>query len=98
MPHTHSYKLLYSHRTLSQLALTGTRRSHWINSLREAGGTAPLPLHVTWPEPQSTVGQVNLPEASVEHCARAQKRPDHGEPTSIDLVCVEPNSNPVVDS
>lgn len=59
-----------------------------VNSTRDAGGAAPLPLHVTWPEPQSAVTQVNLPEESVEHCVRAQKRPFQGEGTSRVFFCL----------
>lgn len=67
-------------------------------STRVAGGTAPFPLHVTWPEPHSAVAQLNLPEASVEHPVRPQKRPIHGTGVITELVAWDANSKPVVDS
>uniref|UniRef100_A0A6N2MKD7 Uncharacterized protein n=1 Tax=Salix viminalis TaxID=40686 RepID=A0A6N2MKD7_SALVM len=48
-----------------------------VNSAKEAGGIAPAPLHSTTPEAQSAVAQTNFPDASVEHCVLAQKRPAH---------------------
>lgn len=69
-----------------------------MNSARVAGGAAPLPLQVTWPEPQSAVAQVNLPVESVEHSVRAQKRPDHGVGTVRTSFALGANLNPVVDN
>ncbi|KAB5520105.1 hypothetical protein DKX38_024424 [Salix brachista] len=48
-----------------------------VNSAKEAGGIAPAPLHSMTPEAQSAVAQTNFPDASVEHCVLAQKRPAH---------------------
>ena len=67
-------------------------------STKDAGGTAPAPLHATWPNPQLAVSQVNFPEASVVHFVRAQNRPFHGAWTSIDVDALDAKSNPVVNS
>ncbi|GAB4856564.1 hypothetical protein Ancab_014481, partial [Ancistrocladus abbreviatus] len=48
-----------------------------VNSAKVAGGMSPAPLQDTWPEAQSPVAQLNLPEESVEQPVRGQKRPLH---------------------
>nr|GLL28410.1 hypothetical protein ACMD2_25315 [Ipomoea trifida] len=48
-----------------------------VNSAKVAGGIAPLPAHCTFPEPQSPVTQLNLPEESLEQRVLPHTRPDH---------------------
>lgn len=70
-----------------------------MNSTKEAGGTAPFPLHEIWLEVQSAVSQVNLlGDESVEQSVRAQNRPDQGGVMLRGLDDLEGSSNPVMDS
>lgn len=67
-------------------------------STRVAGGIAPLPLHVTWPELHSAVAQENFPSAAVVQPVRAQKRPFHGTGVMTWLLAPCASSKPVVGS
>ena len=61
------------------------------------GEIAPTPMQPTWPEVQSPVVQVNLPE-SPEHPVRAQILPDQGDGTSKELDVSGASSKLVVDN
>lgn len=67
-----------------------------MTSARVAGGSAPAPLHPTWPDPQSPVAQDPDPDLSNLHPVRPQNLPDH--PVGAVNVREEPfgSSNPVL--
>lgn len=69
-----------------------------MNSASVAGGIAPAPLHVTWPEAQSAVAHFSFPDGSVVHWVRAHMRPDHGLGTSRVWEAFGASSKPVEES
>lgn len=63
-----------------------------------AGGSAPAPLHSTWPEPQSPVEHEPRPAGSKEHPVRPQKRPDQPVGARSERDPPAGRANPVVSS
>lgn len=68
-----------------------------MNSASVAGGTAPLPEHSTFPDPQSPVAQEKFPDESWEQSVRAQNRPAQEAGAVIVLDSPFWSANPVAE-